>query len=83
MPSELEYLGVLFALFVVPKVLQLFRLPAAVTSLVLGGAASAAGLFRNDPTIHLFATFGIVALFLFAGLELDTSDFRGGTRVLA
>lgn len=83
MPSELAYLGVLFALFVVPKVLQRFRLPAAVTSLVLGGAASAAGLFRNDPTIHLLATFGIVALFLFAGLELDAADFRGGSRVLA
>lgn len=83
MASELQYLGVLFALFVVPRVLQRFRLPAAVTGLALGGAASAAGLFRDDPTIHVLSTFGIVALFLFAGLELDTSDFRGGARVLA
>lgn len=83
MRSDLLYLGVLFALFVVPKVLQRFRLPAAVTSLVLGSAAAAAGLFRDDPTIHLLATFGIVALFLFAGLELRAADFRDGTRVLA
>ncbi|MES2306906.1 MAG: cation:proton antiporter [Gemmatimonadota bacterium] len=69
---ELAYVVLLFALFVVPRVLQRWRLPSAITSFVLGGVAGIGfGLFSHDPTIHLLSTFGIVSLFLFAGLEVD------------
>jgi len=82
LPADLLYLAVLFALFVVPKVLQRFRLPSAVTSLLLGVGASHFGLFKDDPTIALLATFGIVALFLFAGLEIEAAELRRGSTIL-
>ncbi len=80
---ELWYIGVLFALFVVPRALQRFAVPAAITSLALGAAAGLGfGLFQHDTTLHLLSAFGIVALFLFAGLEVDTRDLRGNAGVL-
>ncbi len=74
---ELVYVGLLFALFVVPRALQRAGLPAAITSLALGaGAGLGLGWFQHDTTLHLLAAFGIVALFLFAGLDVDGSDLR-------
>ena len=75
-PEDIAFVVLLFALFVVPKALQRYRLPSAITSLMMGAAATALGLFHNDPTLHLLATFGIVALFLFAGLEIDGHELR-------
>jgi Kef-type K+ transport system membrane component KefB len=74
--------SLLFALFVVPKALQRYRIPGAITSLVMGTGASALGWFHGDPTLHLLSTFGIVALFLFAGLEIDGHELRRNTRSL-
>jgi Kef-type K+ transport system membrane component KefB len=75
--SELGYVVLLFALFVFPKVLQRWRIPAAITSFVLGAVAAIGfGLFQHDQTVHLMSTFGIVALFLFAGLEVDVTELR-------
>ncbi len=77
--NELGYVVLLFALFVVPKFLQRWRLPSAVTSFALGAVAGMGfDLYRNDSTIHLLSTFGIVAIFLFAGLEVNGQDFRSG-----
>lgn len=74
---ELGYVAVLFALFVVPRALQRFGVPAAITSLALGAVAGLGfGLFQTDTTLHLLAAFGIVALFLFAGLEVDLGRLR-------
>lgn len=42
----------------------------------MGAGATALGLFGNDPTLHLLSTFGIVALFLFAGLDIDGPELR-------
>jgi Kef-type K+ transport system membrane component KefB len=84
LPPELDYVILLFALFVVPRMLQRYRVPAAVTSVGLGILAGAGlGLFRGDGTVALLATLGIVALFLFAGLEVDVIDLRRESRVLA
>jgi Kef-type K+ transport system membrane component KefB len=81
--TELEYVALLFGLLVLPKVLQRFRLPSAVTTLVVGVAlGTGLKLFTHDATVHLLATFGITALFLFAGLEVDTDSLRRGARVL-
>ena len=80
---EITYVAVLFALFVVPKALQRFAVPAATTSLVLGAVAGLVfGLFQHDTTLHLLSAFGIVALFLFAGLEVDTGELRNNAGVL-
>jgi Kef-type K+ transport system membrane component KefB len=80
---ELAYVALLFALFVVPRALQRFGLPAAITSLLLGAAAGMGlGLFQHDTTIHLLSAFGIVALFLFAGLDVDTQELQGNAGIL-
>jgi Kef-type K+ transport system membrane component KefB len=80
---EVAYVLLVFGLFVVPKALQRFRVPGAITSLVLGGAVSlTVGYFAGDTTIPLFATLGIVALFLFAGLEVDFEELQGEIGIL-
>ena len=81
-PRDITYVALLFALFVLPKLLQRKRIPGAITSLMLGLAASSWGWFENDPAVRLLSTFGIVALFLFAGLEIEGSELRRGARAL-
>jgi Kef-type K+ transport system membrane component KefB len=57
---------------------------AAITSLALGGVSGMGlGLFQKDHTIHMLSTFGIVALFLFAGIDVDTDDLRREARVVS
>ncbi len=81
--SELGYVVLLFGLFVVPRVLQRWRVPTAISSFALGvGAGAGLGLFEHDQTLHLLATFGIVGLFLFAGLEVEVNDLRRGARIV-
>ncbi|MEP7327427.1 MAG: cation:proton antiporter [Gemmatimonadota bacterium] len=82
MPKDLAYIVLLFLLFVVPKLLQRFRLPAAITSLLLGVLATQLGWSPNDDTLGLLSTLGIVALFLLAGLDVDLDELRPNTRVL-
>lgn len=83
LPTEVTHLILLFTLFVLPRILQRFRLPPGVTSVGLGVALGLGlGWFEGDPTIHLLATLGIVALFLFAGLEVNFDELRGELRVL-
>ena len=70
-------------LFVLPRLLQRFRLPSAVTCLALGALAGMGfGKFQQDPTVNLLSTFGIVSLFLFAGLDVEFRELRRNTRVL-
>ncbi len=82
--NEIAYVALLFGLFIVPRILQRFGVPTAITAFLLGAAASLGlGLFRHDDTVALLATLGIVALFLFAGLEVNVRDLRRGAAVLA
>jgi Kef-type K+ transport system membrane component KefB len=78
MSHELSYVALLFGLFVIPKALQRFRIPGAVTSLGLGAVLASTGAFAGDPTIAMLATLGISGLFLFAGLDVDLRDLRRG-----
>jgi Kef-type K+ transport system membrane component KefB len=81
--SELAYVVLLFGLFVLPRFLQRYRIPSAITSLALGAMLGAGfDLFVHDPTIALLSTFGIVSLFLFAGLDAEIDELRRETRVL-
>ncbi len=84
MSPEVLYGILVLGLFIVPRVLQRFRLPAAITALALGALAGMQfDLFHGDATVHLFSTLGIVALFLFAGLEVDLSELRKEVGVLS
>lgn len=81
---ELQYLAAVVLLFVVPRVLQRFRVPSAITC--VGGGALAGmgfGLFHGDTAVPLLSTLGIVSLFLFAGLEVDLRELRRNLRVVA
>lgn len=82
--DEVVHLLLLFGLFVIPRALERFRLPSAITSLGLGAACGIGlGLFRDDSTIHLLSTLGIVSLFLFAGIDVEVGELRREARVLA
>ncbi len=84
MKQELLYLILIFALLVVPRVLQRWKLPAPLTCLVLGLLAMLAWPDRvHDPVVLLLSTLGISSLFLFAGLEVDPAQLRRGAGPLA
>jgi Kef-type K+ transport system membrane component KefB len=83
MPIELPVVGLLLILFVVPKVLQRFRIPTAIAELGLGAIAGMGlHLFHGDATVALLSSFGIIALFLFAGLEVDAAALWHGREIV-
>jgi Kef-type K+ transport system membrane component KefB len=80
---EIQYMALVFGLFIVPRALQRFRLPSAVTCLAIGaGLGIGFHVFHGDDTIKLLAALGITTLFLFAGLEIDFGELRRGKKVL-
>lgn len=81
-PSQVGLIGLLMVLFLVPKILQRFKIPGAITALLMGLIASWLGWFEHEVTLRLFATLGIVSLFLFAGLEIDGPELRRNARPL-
>ena len=81
-PSQVALLVLFFSLFLIPKVLQRFRIPGAITALLMGAAASALGWFEHDLTLRLLSTLGIVSLFLFAGLEIEGHELRKNVKPL-
>jgi len=73
----------LFGLFVVPRFLQRYHIPTAVTALSFGVVAGMGfGFLEDDPTVSVVATLGIVALFLFAGLDVRVQELRRERRIL-
>jgi Kef-type K+ transport system membrane component KefB len=83
--KELVYLLLIFGLLVVPRALQRLKIPAPITSLLLGvGARLAWGERTHDPDVVLLSALGISSLFLFAGLEVELQGLRRGLgRLLA
>ncbi len=83
MNHEAQYLILAVGLFLVPRLLQRYRIPTAISCLALGGVLGMGfGLLQDDATIVTFALLGIVALFLFAGLEADFAELRPELRTL-
>lgn len=81
--DEMAYILLIFVIFVVPKLLQRFRLPAAISGFGLGAAAGLGlGLFQDDATIKLLSTLGIVTLFLHAGLDISFVELQRNRRIL-
>ncbi len=78
-PQDVALLLLIFALVVLPRMLQRYRIPAPLASFALGMAATFfVGGKTLDSTLALMSTLGISSLFLFAGLEVELSDFRRG-----
>lgn len=82
--NEVAFLVLIFALMVLPRMLQRLRIPAPLSCFALGLAATMLiGPFSQEATLSLLATLGISSLFLFAGLEVELEDFkRGGWTLL-
>jgi Kef-type K+ transport system membrane component KefB len=81
--SEIGYVLLIFVIFIVPKMLQRYRLPAAISGFGLGIAAGLGlGYFQGDATIKLLATLGIVTLFLHAGLDINIAELHRNRKVL-
>lgn len=79
MSRDLIYLLLIFGLLVVPRALQRLKIPAPITSLLLGvGAMLLWGEDTHDPVVTLLSALGISSLFLFAGLEVDFGTLRQG-----
>jgi Kef-type K+ transport system membrane component KefB len=77
--SNIAYLALIFALIVIPRALQRFRLPAPLSSFALGMlAAWLVGAEYHDATLILLASLGISSLFLFAGLDIDLDNLKRG-----
>jgi Kef-type K+ transport system membrane component KefB len=74
--------ALLLVLILVPRILQRYRLPSAITSLALGFAAQQFGVVLPTGALGLLSTLGIVALFLFAGLEINARELRRDARFL-
>lgn len=83
-PEVLATVLLLGCLLIVPRLLQRFRIPGAIVCWFAGAIAAAGlGIFGGDPTVELLATFGIVTLFLIAGLDIDLADLRVHARIIA
>ena len=81
---EVQYLLLVCGLFIVPRFLQRFRIPSAITCAAIGAIAGIGfDAFQHDSTIYLLSLLGIVSMFLFAGLEVDVTELREGSRVIA
>lgn len=81
--AELAYIALVFGLFVVPRVLQVWRVPRAISAVAMGALAGLGfEAFQGDQTIALMATLGISTLFLFAGLEVRSDELWTGRRML-
>jgi Kef-type K+ transport system membrane component KefB len=76
------YVVLLLSLFVIPRILQRNKIPRAITCFALGILTALIvtsppfNFDTHDVAIELLATLGIVSLFLFAGLEVDTAVIR-------
>lgn len=76
-PHDVALLLLIFALVVLPRMVQRYRIPAPLASFGLGLAATFfIGGLAQDSTLALLSTLGIASLFLFAGLEVELSDFH-------
>jgi Kef-type K+ transport system membrane component KefB len=81
MDIHLQYILLLFVLLILPLALQRYRIPSAISAFILGLIASLGfHWFAEDTTIRLLATFGIVSMFLFAGLEMDFNLLIGQSK---
>lgn len=81
--QELQYVLLLFVLFVLPRALQRIRLPSAITCVGLGALASIGfSLFQHDAVVTLLSTLGIVSLFLFAGLDVEFGELQRNAAIL-
>ncbi len=84
MDPYLQLLTLVATLFFLPKLLQRLRIPAPLTEFGLGVLLGPTALGVIDPSGVLLGLsgFGITALFLFAGLEVELPELHARRRTL-
>lgn len=81
--SEVQYSFLIFILFVFPRFLVRLGIPFALSAFFLGIGANLLNWdLSHGETVKLLSSFGIISLFLFAGLEVDFDELRGTRRFL-
>ncbi|HYX34544.1 MAG TPA: cation:proton antiporter [Oligoflexus sp.] len=81
---DLSFVALVFGLFVLPRYLERWHIPAGITAFGLGlAAASCCQAFRFDQLLGFLAVLGISSLFLLAGIEADLSELKKVWRFLA
>lgn len=81
--TEIKYVALIFALFVFPRFLIGFGVPYALTNFAMGFLFSFYAIIPyDDSVVSILSTLGIVSLFLFAGLEVDTFQLKRDKKVL-
>mgnify|MGYP000648421922 CR=1 FL=1 len=81
--DEAQSLLLIFALFVFPRFLTPFKIPTGITTFILGVCASLFfDVFSHNSTIVVLSTFGIVSLFLLAGMDVDSKELWGHKKEL-
>lgn len=72
---DTRYVALVFLLFILPRLFIRFGIPFALTAFMAGTVSSLFDLsIVADPYILVLSTLGIISLFLFAGLEVNTKE---------
>ncbi len=81
---EVQYFVLFSVLLLVPKILQRFSIPTAITALFLGIITSLTlGWFHDDQLVLMLSRLGITSLFLFAGMEVEIDELRKDAKFLS
>ena len=81
---EFQYFILFSVLLLVPKILQRFSLPTAITALFLGILTTLTlGWFQDDQLVLMLSRLGITSLFLFAGMEVEIDELRKDAKFLS
>lgn len=80
---ELKYSALVFSLFILPRFLIRFGVPYALSAFGMGFFFTLIGInLSGNEVIQLLSFFGIVSLFLFAGLEVDLMELNQTRSIL-
>ena len=83
MNPDFYFIVLLFMLLILPKVLQRFGIPSAITSFMVGLMSGPVfGVIQANTIISVLSVLGIVTLFLFAGLEADLDQLMEQKSIL-
>lgn len=80
---EVRYSVLLVVIFLVPRIVSRIGIPIALSTFFLGiMTAEMIPEINKDPTLTMFATLGIIALFLFAGMEIEPHELSSKRRAI-
>lgn len=79
--QDVHYFILVAVLFIVPKILLRYRIPAALSAFFLGNLSNYfLSWFKGDSMLNFLSVLGITSLFLFAGLEVDLNELKKDQR---